>query len=65
LGRHKFGARFFEIFGRNPIVIYIFAIILDRAVNLVRVAGDSFWGWLGKSVVQPLLPGPAGSCSAP
>jgi predicted acyltransferase len=61
LGRHKFGARFFEIFGRNPIFIYIFAIILDRIVNLVRVAGDSFWGWLGKSLVQPLLPGPAGS----
>jgi predicted acyltransferase len=61
LGRHKFGARFFEIFGRNPIFIYIFAIILDRAVSVVPVAGQSAWNWLGKSVVQPLLPGPNGS----
>ena len=61
LGKHKFGVRFFEIFGRNPIFIYIFAIILDRAVNLIRIGGQSFWDWLGKSVVQPVLPGPNGS----
>jgi predicted acyltransferase len=61
LGKHKFGVRFFEIFGRNPIFIYIFAIILDRTVNLVRVGGQSFWDWLGKDVVQPMLPGPNGS----
>ena len=61
LGRHKFGVRFFEIFGRNPIFIYIFAIILDRAVNLVPIAGQGAWKWLGKSVVQPVLPGPPGS----
>jgi predicted acyltransferase len=53
--------RFFEIFGRNPIFIYIFAIILDRAVNLVPIAGQGAWKWLGKSVVQPVLPGPPGS----
>jgi len=61
LGKHKFGVRFFEIFGRNPIFIYIFAIILDRTVNSIPVAGISAWNWLGKSVMQPLLPGPPGS----
>ena len=61
LGKHKFGVRFFEIFGRNPIFIYIFGIILDRVLNTVPVGGQNAWNWLGKSVVQPLLPGPAGS----
>lgn len=61
LGKHKFGVRFFEIFGRNPIFIYIFAIILDRAVNAIPIAGDGAWKWLGEDVVQPLLPGPNGS----
>jgi predicted acyltransferase len=61
LGKHKFGVRFFEIFGRNPIFIYIFAIILDRAVNAIPVGGQAAWKWLGKDVVQPLLPGPGGS----
>ena len=61
LGKHKFGVRFFEIFGRNPIFIYIFAIVLDRAVNTIPIAGEGAWKWLGKDVVQPLLPGPNGS----
>lgn len=61
LGKHKFGVRFFEIFGRNPIFIYIFAIILDRAVSSIPVGGQSFWKWLGKEMVNPILPGPPGS----
>ncbi len=61
LGKHKFGVRFFEIFGRNPIFIYIFAIILDRAVNTIPVGNENFWKWLGVRVVQPILPGPPGS----
>jgi len=61
LGRHKFGMRFFEIFGRNPIFIYIFAIILERIVNAIPVGDENLWHWLGKSVIQPQLPGPAGS----
>ncbi|HMH65146.1 MAG TPA: heparan-alpha-glucosaminide N-acetyltransferase domain-containing protein [Rhizomicrobium sp.] len=61
LGKHRFGVRFFEIFGRNPIFIYIFAIILDRAVSSIPVGGESFWKWLGKDVMEPILPGPPGS----
>ena len=61
LAAKRFGVRFFEIFGRNPIFIYIFAIILDRIVNMIPVGGESAWKWLGKSVVQPILPGPPGS----
>jgi len=61
LGRHKFGVRFFEIFGRNPIFIYIFAIILERAVNAIPAGQKNLWHWLGKSVIQPQLPGPPGS----
>ena len=61
LGKHKFGVRFFEIFGRNPIFIYIFAIILDRAVSSIPVGGQSFWKWLGKDVMNSILPGPPGS----
>ncbi|MFO1249027.1 MAG: heparan-alpha-glucosaminide N-acetyltransferase domain-containing protein [Alphaproteobacteria bacterium] len=62
LARHRFGVRFFEIFGRNPIFIYIFAIILDRAVNALPVGSErNFWKWLGKDVMNTVLPGPPGS----
>jgi len=61
LGKHKFSVRFFEIFGRNPIFIYIFAIILDRAFKSVPVGDDSAWSWLGERIIQPILPGPPGS----
>jgi predicted acyltransferase len=61
LGKHSFGVRFFEIFGRNPIFIYIFAIILDRIFKSAPVGDDSAWNWLGERAVQPLLPGPPGS----
>jgi alpha-N-acetylglucosaminidase len=61
LGKHKFGVRFFEIFGRNPIFIYIAAILLSLTLKSVSVGGDSAWNWLGKSVMQPILQGPPGS----
>jgi len=61
LGKHKFGVRFFEIFGRNPIFIYIFAILLDRTFKSLPVGDDSAWNWLGERIIQPILPGPPGS----
>jgi predicted acyltransferase len=61
MGKHKFGVRFFEIFGRNPIFIYIFAELFELTLSSVRIGGESAWKWLGKSVMQPILPGPPGS----
>ncbi len=60
LGKRKFGVRFFEIFGRNPIFIYIVAILLSMALEALPAGGGNAWSWLG-SVTQSILPGPPGS----
>jgi predicted acyltransferase len=61
IGQHRFGVRFFEIFGRNPIFLYMFSELLSIILGLIPVGGQKAWSWLGKSVVQPILPGPPGS----
>jgi predicted acyltransferase len=61
LGKYKFGVRFFEIFGRNPIFIYWVAMLLIMALEALPVGGSNAWGWFGRSVMQPILPGPPGS----
>ena len=61
LGKRKFGVRFFEIFGRNPIFIYWVAMLLIMALEALPVGGGNAWGWFGRSVVQPILPGAPGS----
>ncbi|MEO8301376.1 MAG: heparan-alpha-glucosaminide N-acetyltransferase domain-containing protein [Rhizomicrobium sp.] len=61
LGKRKFGMRFFEIFGRNPIFIYWVAMLLIMALRAIPAGGDNVWNWIGKGVMQPILPGPSGS----
>ncbi|HEX4635362.1 MAG TPA: hypothetical protein VH189_04220, partial [Rhizomicrobium sp.] len=62
IGKHKSGVRFFEIFGRNPILLYWVAIILERGMGFIRL-GDAggIWSWFGRHVMQTFAPGPPGS----
>ena len=68
IGKHKIGVRFFEIFGRNPILLYVVAILLNMVMGLIivdgrpeRVGGAGLWSWFGRHVAQTLAPGPLGS----
>jgi len=61
IGKHKFGVRFFEIFGRNPILLYVVAILIQMALNLIRIDGVGLWNWFGQHVMQSLARGPLGS----
>jgi len=57
----KFGVRFFEIFGRNPILLYVVAILIQMTLNLIRIDGVGLWVWFGQHVMQSFARGPSGS----
>lgn len=62
IGKHTFGVRFFEIFGRNPITLYIVAILLEMGMGFIHVEGRTgVWRWFGIHVMQAVAPGPLGS----
>ena len=62
IAKRKFGVRFFEIFGRNPILLYWVAMLLEMVMGYIRL-GDpkGIWSWFGGHVMQALAPGPLGS----
>jgi predicted acyltransferase len=54
--------RFFQVFGRNPLVIYLFSELFVVTLQLVQVAPDvGLYDWIGTAVFQALVPGAAGS----
>ena len=54
--------RFFQTFGRNPLVIYLFSELFVTTLNQVRVApGVGIYDAISERLFQPILPGPAGS----
>ena len=62
IGRNRFGVRFFEIFGRNPITLYVVAILLEMIMGYIHVEGRTgIWSWFGRHVMQALAPGSLGS----
>ncbi len=53
--------RFFQVFGRNPLVIYLFSELFVTTLNLIKVAPDAgVYEWIG-GLFQALAPGPPGS----
>ncbi|KAF0112907.1 MAG: hypothetical protein FD128_1382, partial [Hyphomonadaceae bacterium] len=57
----KFGAKPFEIFGKNPLAIYVFSIVLLKILLVARAAPtQSLHVWLG-DFVQAVIPGSLGS----
>jgi len=62
IAKCKFGVRFFEVFGRNPILLYAVAILLNMGMGYIQL-GDAHgvWSWFGGHVMQALAPGPLGS----
>ena len=54
--------RFFQVFGRNPLVIYLFSELFVTTLHQVQVApGVDPYDWVGVSLFQAAVPGPVGS----
>ncbi len=55
-------ARFFQVFGLNPLMIYLFSELFVVTLDLVEVApGVGVYGWIGMNLFQALAPGPIGA----
>jgi predicted acyltransferase len=55
-------ARFFQVFGRNPIVIYLFSELFVTTLQKIEVApGVGVYDWIGANLFQVAVPGPVGS----
>jgi predicted acyltransferase len=55
-------ARFFQIFGRNPLAIYLFSELFVTTLQKIEVApGVGVYDWVGVKLFQAVAPGPLGS----
>ena len=58
----KRGTKFFLIFGRNPLAIYLLSELLLTTLQLIWVRPQlSFYDWINQVFYQPLFPGPLGT----
>lgn len=56
------GTYFFQVFGLNPLVIYLFSELFVTALGLIEVApGVGLYKWVGVEVFQTIAPGAVGS----
>jgi predicted acyltransferase len=54
--------RFFQVFGRNPLVIYLFSELFVTTLQQFWVArGVGLYDWIGVNLFQAAAPGPLGS----
>lgn len=53
--------RFFVVFGRNPLFIYLLSELLATIMHMAPVKGQSFFGWINEIFFQAVAPGPIGS----
>jgi predicted acyltransferase len=58
----SFGTHFFDVFGKNPLVIYLFSELLYIALRHIPVneQQDAF-EWFSEAVIQQILPGSLGA----
>jgi predicted acyltransferase len=58
----RFGVRFFEVFGKNPLVIYLFSEMFILTLQLFRLrGGQNPYDFVGETVFQTIAPGAIGS----
>ena len=54
--------RFFQVFGLNPLVIYLFSEMFVTVLGMIEVQpGVGIYGWIGIHIFQALVPGALGS----
>lgn len=54
-------ASFFNVFGKNPLSIYLLSELLVVVFYTIRHGNESFFEWINKSFYQALFPGAFGS----
>jgi predicted acyltransferase len=55
-------SRFFQVFGLNPLAIYLFSELFVVTLQQIEVApGVGVYDWVGASLFQAAVPGPLGS----
>lgn len=58
----RFGVRFCEVFGRNPLAIYLFSELFVVVLQLIRApSGEGLYDWVGLHLFQAVLPSSAGA----
>jgi predicted acyltransferase len=56
------GTYFFQVFGLNPLVIYLFSELFVTVLNMIEVApGVGVYKWIGVNIFQAVAPGAFGS----
>ena len=56
------GTKFFQVFGLNPLVIYLFSELFVTVLGMIEVApGIGLYKWVGVHVFQAVAPGALGS----
>jgi predicted acyltransferase len=62
LKKISFGIKFFDVFGKNPLFIYLFSELFFISLRLIPVGGglDAF-EWVSERIFQVIFPGPFGS----
>ena len=55
-------ARFFQVFGLNPLVVYLFSELFVTTLQQIRVTPDmGVYDWIGERLFQPIAPGALGT----
>lgn len=57
----KKGTYFFEVFGKNPLFIYVMSGVLVRIYGLIIIGDQNFYGWLYTNIFQSTLGNYGGS----
>ena len=58
----RFGTTFFNVFGKNPLIIYLFSEILYITMRLIHTAsGLDLYEWVSERVFQAIFPGSFGA----
>lgn len=59
--KYKAGAGFFNIFGRNPLFIYLLSELIAILMWSIPVGNQSVYEWVNNAFFQQILPGSPGS----
>jgi len=49
-------AYFFEVFGKNPLILYVLSGVLVRTLGMIRIEGQSVRGISYKTLFEPIFP---------
>ncbi|MFA9370839.1 MAG: acyltransferase family protein [Labilibaculum antarcticum] len=62
INKVKFGIKFFDVFGKNPLFIYVFSEIFYVVLRQIRTAsGLDLFEWVSERIFQQVFPGPFGA----